>query len=155
MRIREFFCFFNDLGDFLDALLTDIFNINCTIRDFFIIREPIYCGSRKIELGDNRVYFSFTLWVSISFLVNNPPERIEGLASNLKEHKFFTDKSKRNFICSREDLAAQLDEDYKLKKAYYFDGFIPLVKYCNGHGLINLKALDHRVREEVIGILNL
>jgi hypothetical protein len=134
-----FYCFFSNIEEYYNAMEFISLKTPFAISYYFILQEPIGCGDTKIEVRKGETFFCF---VCYEIYYKDIPERIKRAASEIQALNYFTDASRRNYICRTTALDCEWDEDLKLKKAQYFEDDFELTWYCYTHDLIDMDSLS-------------
>ncbi len=152
----EIFCFFENIGEYMDAHKEDLFNVECSFRAEFILETlpPLRCGSHMLSTKEGAPLFCFMLVVSISYMEENPPKLVEELVEKIERLPLFTDPAIRNFVCRGKNLEPQVIQRFK-EEGVFFKGSLSLVHYAMRHGLIEYDALSQKHRDDIDEIMEM
>ena len=151
MRHLTFYCFFDNISDYLKgydyAGLS--FGLRAIITRDWILLESIECAETIIKVPNNAILYGF----SIIIKAENPDEIDPPPLREIKEQPIF----KNAIICNSNDIDIQRDNHGRLPQGKYFDesGHIGLVQYAFNHNYFTLDDVSGLQKEIVEKILNI
>ncbi len=143
----DFYCFFDNISDFLVFFRSKVFDMTCSMQSLYIIQDKIHCG-KKVFKSENNIYFCILIWMSITFVQENSGKVVNASVEKIKNDPIFLNNNKNNFVCEPEKLGHLMDE-----KAIKFKRSIQLVKYAYSNHLIQMNGLSNQIKDEINIIL--